>query len=304
MIRFIDEHKGQFGVESICRVLGATECGFITSRGYRAAKARPRCARAIRDEVLIDEIRRVHQQNYGVYGQRKMWHAMRREGWMIGRDQTARLMKVAGLHGVRRGRRPFTTVASKLPDHRPDLVERDFHAMAPNELWVADITYVRTVGGFAYTAFITDACTRKIVGWSVASSLTTQALPLIALQQAITTTPAARQGGRLVHHSDRGVQYVSLAYTDTLAEHGVAPSVGTVGDSYDNALAETVNGLYKAELIYSRTTWPSTSAVELATLEWVSWWNHQRLHEALGYRTPVEVEAAYDQSHTSTLVTT
>ena len=206
MIRFIDEHKGQFGVESICRVLGAMECGFITSRGYRAAKARPRCARAIRDEVLIDEIRRVHQQNYGVYGQRKMWHAMRREGWMIGRDQTARLMKVAGLHGVRRGRRPFTTVASKLPDHRPDLVERDFHAMAPNELWVADITYVRTVGGFAYTAFITDACTRKIVGWSVASSLTTQALPLIALQQAITTTPAARQGGRLVHHSDRGVQ--------------------------------------------------------------------------------------------------
>ena len=182
------------------------ECGFITSRGYRAAKARPRCARAIRDEVLIDEIRRVHQQNYGVYGQRKMWHAMRREGWMIGRDQTARLMKVAGLHGVRRGRHPFTTVASKLPDHRPDLVERDFHAMAPNELWVADITYVRTVGGFAYTAFITDACTRKIVGWSVASSLTTQALPLIALQQAITTTPAARQGGRLVHHSDRGVQ--------------------------------------------------------------------------------------------------
>ena len=176
MIRFIDEHKGQFGVESICRVLGAMECGFITSRGYRAAKARPRCARAIRDEVLIDEIRRVHQQNYGVYGQRKMWHAMRRQGWMIGRDQTARLMKVAGLHGVRRGRRPFTTVASKLPDHRPDLVERDFHAMAPNELWVADITYVRTVGGFAYTAFITDACTRKIVGWSVASSLTTQAL--------------------------------------------------------------------------------------------------------------------------------
>ncbi len=151
MIRFIDEHKGQFGVESICRVLGAMECGFITSRGYRAAKARPRCARAIRDEVLIDEIRRVHQQNYGVYGQRKMWHAMRRQGWMIGRDQTARLMKVAGLHGVRRGRHPFTTVASKLPDHRPDLVERDFHAMAPNELWVADITYVRTVGGFAYT---------------------------------------------------------------------------------------------------------------------------------------------------------
>ena len=212
--------------------------------------------------------------------------------------------RVAGLHGVRRGRRPFTTDASKLPDRRPDLVERDFHALTPNELWVADITFVRTVSGFAYTAFITDACTRKIVGWSVASSLTTQALPMIALQQAIATTPAARQYGRLVHHSDRGVQYVSLAYTDALAEHGVAPSVGTVGDSYDNALAETVNGLYKAELIYSRTTWPSTSAVELATLEWVSWWNHQRLHEALGYRTPVEVEAAYDLSPARDLVTT
>ena len=247
---------------------------------------------------------RLHAQNYGVYGHRKMWHAMRREGWLIGRDQTARLMRIAGLHGVRRGRRPFTTVPSKLPDHRPDLVERDFHALTPDMLWVADITYVRTVSGFAYTAFITDACTRKIVGWSVASSLSTQALPMIALQQAIATTPAARQGGRLVHHSDRGVQYVSLAYTDTQAEHGVAPSVGTVGDSYDNALAETVNGLYKAELIYSRTTWPSTSAVELATSEWVTWWNHQRLHEALGYRTPVQVEASYDQSQTRTLVTT
>ncbi|QEH92708.1 IS3 family transposase [Dermacoccus abyssi] len=304
MIRFIDEHRDRFGVEPICRALRATDCGFITSRGYRAAKSRPRCARAIRDDVLVEEVKRLHAQNYGVYGHRKMWYAMRREGWMIGRDQTARLMRTAGLHGVRRGRRPFTTVPSKLPDHRPDLVERDFHALAPNMLWVADITYVRTVSGFAYTAFITDACTRKIVGWSVASSLSTQALPMIALQQAIATTPAARQGGRLVHHSDRGVQYVSLAYTDTLAEHGVAPSVGTVGDSYDNALAETVNGLYKAELIYSRTTWPSTSAVELATLEWVTWWNHQRLHEALGYRTPVEVEASYDQSQTRTLVTT
>lgn len=154
----------------------------------------------------MEEVKRLHAQNYGVYGHRKMWHAMRRRGWMIGRDQTARLMRTAGLHGVRRGRRPFMTVGSEVPDRRPDLVERDFHASAPNMLWVADITYVRTTSGFAYTAFITDACTRKIVGWSVASSLTTQALPMIALQQAIATTPAARQGGRLVHHSDRGVQ--------------------------------------------------------------------------------------------------
>ena len=191
MIRFIDEHKDQFGVEPICRVLRATECGFITSRGYRAAKARLRCARAIRDEILIGEMRRVHQQNYGVYGQRKMWHAMRRKGWMIGREQPARLMKTVGLQGVRRGRRPFTTVSSKLPDQRPDLVERDFHAPAPNELWVADMTYVRTSSGFAHTAFITDACTRKIIGWSVASSLTTQALAMIALQQGYRDSDGA-----------------------------------------------------------------------------------------------------------------
>ena len=211
----------------------------------------------------MEEVKRIHAQNYGVYGHRKMWHAMRREGWMIGRDQTARLMKTARLHGVRRGRRPFTTIASKAPDRRPDLVERDFHALAPNLLWVADISYVRTAGGFAYTAFITDACTRKIVGWSVASSLTTQALPMIALQQRSPRhrRPTGPVDWCITAIAESG-QYVSLAYTDTLAEHGVAPSVGTVGDSYDNALAEPVNGLYKAELIYSRTTWPSTSAVE------------------------------------------
>lgn len=252
--------------------------------------------------MLLADVKRIHAQNYGVYGHRKMWHALRREGWNIGRDQTARLMKLAGLHGVRRGRKPFTTIPAKQPDHRPDLVKREFTAPGPNRLWVADITYVRTTSGFAYTAFITDVYTRKIVGWSVSSSLTTQALPLLALEQALASAPADLEAGRLVHHSDRGVQYVSLAYTDSLVEHGVAVSVGTVGDSYDNALAETVNGLYKTELIYSRTSWPSMSAVELATLEWVAWWNHQRLHENLHYRTPVEVEASYAQSMTKELI--
>lgn len=294
MIRFIDEHRDQFGVEAICRTLGATECGFITSRGYRAAKTRPASARALRDELLIEEIVRIHQENYGVYGARKMWHAMRRAGWAVGRDQVARLMRTAGLHGVRRGRKPFTTVPSRRPDLRPDLVERDFTAVAPNRLWVADITYVRTLAGFCYTAFVTDVCTRRIVGWAVSSSLHTDRLPLLALEHALVSTGASRSPhGGLVHHSDRGAQYVSLAYSDALIAAGVAASVGTVGDSYDNALAETVNGLYKAELIHTKRVWESVTHVELATLGWVHWWNTTRLHEALGYQTPLEAEAAY-----------
>ena len=190
-----------------------------------------------------------------------------------------------------------------MPDRRPDLVQRAFSAASPNRLWVADITYVRTISGFAYTAFITDVCTRKIVGWSVASSLSTQALPMQALQHALLSAPVTRRGNQLIHHSDRGVQYVSLAYTEALAEHQVEASVGSVGDSYDNALAETVNGLYKAEVIYSKTVWASTTAVEIATLDWVQWWNTARLHEALGYRTPTEVEQAYTSDHALTPVT-
>jgi putative transposase len=298
MIRFIDENRGQFGVEAICRTLGATECGFITSRGYRAAKTRPASERSVRDALLGEELRRVHAENYGVYGYRKMWHAMRRAGWDIGRDQVARLMKAAGLQGVRRGRRPVTTRASVEPDHRPDLVKRQFTAPAPHRLWVADITYVRILAGFCYVAFITDACTRKIVGWAVAATLHTQALPLQALEHALLSTDAQLRDGQLVHHSDRGVQYVSLAYTETLADYGVTASVGTVGDSYDNALAEAVNGLYKAEIIHTHRVWPSVTAVEMATMDWVQWWNTRRLHESLGYRTPAEVEAAYTQQLT------
>ena len=285
MIRFIDMNRDHFGVEAICRVMRETECGFITSRAYRAAKTRPASARAVRDQELIPEIERVHEQNYSVYGARKMWHAMRRAGWDLGRDQVARLMRRAGLCGVRRGRKPVTTRAAAMEDHRPDLVQRDFTAAAPHQLWVADITYVRIATGFCYVAFITDVCTRKIVGWAVASTLHTERLPLLALEHALLTTGARRNSSGLTHHSDRGSQYVSLAYSDALIAAGVTASVGTVGDSYDNTLAESVNGLYKTEIIYSRRAWPSATAVEIATLDWVHWWNTARLHEGLGYLT-------------------
>ena len=206
MIRFIDEHRDQFGVEAICRVLSATECGFITSRGYRAAKARPPSARALRDEVLLPEIRRIHAENYSVYGVRKMHHAMRRAGWDVGRDQVARLMRGAGLQGVRRGRKPVTTYPTHVPDALPDLVERRFTAEQPNRLWVADMTYVRILAGFCYVAFITDVCTRKIVGWAVSATLHTDGLPLLALEHALLTSGAVRSQSGLIHHSDRGAQ--------------------------------------------------------------------------------------------------
>lgn len=250
--------------------------------------------------MLIQELQRIHTENYGVYGYRKMWHAMARAGWDIGRDQVARLMRAARLEGVRRGRRPVTTRAAEVPDHRPDLVNRRFAASAPHRLWVADITYVRILRGFCYVAFITDACTRKIVGWSVAATLSTQQLPLQALEHALLSTDASIIEGQLVHHSDRGVRAIRQpAYTETLADYGLQASGGSVGDSYDNALAEAVNGLYKAEIIRSRRIWASATAVEIATMDWVRWWNTRRLHESLGYRTPTEVEASYTQHMTA-----
>lgn len=295
MIAYVDTYRDQFGVEAICRTLGAAECGFITSRGYRAAKTRPVSDRGLRDEVLISEIRRVHAENYGVYGARKIWHAMRRQGWDVGRDQCARLMRAAGLAGVVRGRKPRTTQPASEPDQRPDLVERDFHAAGPNRLWVADITYVRTTSGFCYTAFVVDVFSRKIAGWATRTSMRTEDLPLEALEHALVN---ARDHAvdQLVHHSDRGSQYVSIRYSERLAEVGIAASVGSRGDSYDNALAETVNGLYKTELIHARPAWPSATEVEFATMNWVHWWNTKRLHEALGYRTPAETETAHTQT--------
>lgn len=288
-------YRAQFGVEAICRTLRATECGFITARGFRAAMSRPRSKRAVRDEQLVAEITRIHSANFSVYGVRKMPVAMRRAGWEVGRDQVSRLMRKAGVQGARRGRKIFTTVSDPRGPRPADLVQRRFAADAPGKLWVADITYVATWSGFAYTAFVTDAFSRRIVGWAVSGSLTTQALPMQALNMAAFMT---NPGGDLVHHSDRGAQYVSLAYSDRLADLGIAASVGSVGDSYDNALAESVNAAYKTELIRARKPWRTIEEVELATLEWVHWFNTARLHENLGHRTPAEVETDYYADHT------
>ncbi len=293
MTAFIDIHREKFGVEAICHILGATECGFITSRGCRVTKTRPTSARDLRDATLLTEFTKIHQEKYGVYGVRKMWHAKRRAGWDVGQDQVARLMRLARLHGVPRGSKPVTTCPSGEPGHHPDLVERKFAAESPHQLWVADITYVHLPTGFCYTAFITDVCTRRIVGWAVASSLHTESLPLLALEQALISTGAHRARDGLIHHSDRGVQYFSLAYSDALTTAGVKASVGTARGSYDNALADAVDGLYKTELIYSRRVWGSVSDVEIATMAWAHWWSTRRIHEVLGYRTPAEVEATY-----------
>lgn len=294
MIRYIDEHEDQFGVEAICRVLGPAVRGFITARGYRAAKTRLPSARAVKDELLVPEVVRLHAENYGVYGVRKMHALLRRQGWDVGRDQTARLMKLAGVRGVKRSKKVFTTKSDPAAAKPADLVQRQFTAVAPRRLWVADITYVATWSGFAYVAFVTDVYSRRIVGWNVAATLRADILPLQALDMA--AWDAAREGGdlsELVHHADHGSNYLSIVYTDRISELGAKPSTGTVGDSYDNALAEAVNGLYKTELIRRRGPWRTIEQVELATLEYVWWWNNQRLHGELDMLTPLEVEAAY-----------
>lgn len=290
MIRFIDEYRDRFSVEFICQTLKAHRVGgFITSRGYRQAKARGPSARVLRDTALVEVIKTVHQANYGVYGVRKMWHALQRDGIAIGREQTARLMRLAGVKGKSKGKSPITTRKTHHVDTRPDLVNRQFCAQRPNQLWVADITYVRTTKGFVYAAFVTDVFSRRIVGWALSDSMRTEALPLQALNQAIAT---AKQTRDLVHHSDHGSQYVSVVYTDKLADAGIRASTGTVGDSYDNALAENVNGSYKNELI-GQKRWQDVVDVEIATFQWVSWWNDTRLHASLNYKTPTEVEASF-----------
>lgn len=295
MIRYIDKHKDQFGVEAICRVLRPAVRGFITARGYRAAKTRPPSARALKDELLVPEIARLHGENYGVYRVRKMQALMRRQGWEVGRDQTARLMRIAGVRGVKRSKKVFTTKSDPAAVKPADLVQRRFHAAAPRRLWVADITYVATWSGFAYVAFVTDVYSRRIVGWNVAATLKADILPLQALDMA--AWDARREGAAdltgLVHHADHGSNYLSIVYTDRIGKLGAKPSTGTVGDSFDNALAEAVNGLYKTELIRRRGPWRTIEQVELATLEYVWWWNNQRLHGELDMRTPLEVEAAY-----------
>ncbi len=285
MTRFIDEQRTTHGVEPICRTLA------IAPSSYYAAKVRPPSARALRDATRKADISRIHAGNYAVYGARKLWHALRREGTPIGRDQVGRLMRGLGLTGVVRGKVRRTTVASELSPRPADLVERIFAAAAPNRLWVADLTYVSTWSGFCYTAFIIDAFSRRIVGWRVSTSLRAE-LALDALEMAIWSRRSADLSG-LVHHSDRGVQYLSITYTERLADEGAVTSVGSKGDSYDNALAESVNGLYKTELIRARGPWRTADQLELGTAAWVAWWNAERLHSACGDVPPAEFEAAY-----------
>lgn len=291
MIAFIDKMRDRFGVELVCRVMRQAEVGFLTARGYRAAKARPTSARRLRDELLIPETRRLHAENYGVYGVRKMHALLRRQGWILGRDQTGRLMQLAGVRGVKRTKKVFTTRPDPTSEKPRDLVQRRFVADAPRRLWVADVTYVATWSGFAYVAFVTDVFSRRIVGWNVASTLRADKLPLQALNMAAWAADGNLDG--LVHHADHGSNYLAVVYTDRIEELGATPSTGTVGDSFDNAMAEAVNGLYKTELIRRRGPWRTVEQVELATLEYVWWWNNQRLHGELDMRTPAEVEADY-----------
>lgn len=292
---FIDEHADRtdgglrWGVEPICRVLREHHLA-IAPATYYAARSRPPSARAVRDAELKPILERVHASNYGVYGARKMHAALRREGVAIGRDQTARLMRELGLRGVRRGRFVSTTTPNDRPVRAADLVQRDFHATHPDQLWVVDMTYIRTWVGFGYLALVIDVFSRRIVGWALAGHLRT-ALPLEALEMAIWSRQGNVEG--LVHHGDRGSQYTSIRYTDALHAAGALASVGSTGDSYDNALAESTIGQIKAELIHPRKPWRSIEALEFALFEYLDWWNNSRLHSQIGMHTPAEAEAHY-----------
>ena len=290
MIAFIDDHRGAYGVEPICRVLPIAPSSYHEHVAQRRDPTRL-SLRAQRDMALKPEIARVFAENFEVYGVRKVWRQMKREGFDIARCTVERLMKEMGLQGVIRGKPVRTTVSNKAAPCPLDHVKRQFHAPAPNMLWVADFTYVPSWAGFVYVAFVIDVYARYIVGWRV-SRTAHAGFVLDALEQAISDRKPAHRGG-LIHHSDRGSQYVSIKYTERLAEAGIEPSVGSVGDSYDNALAETINGLYKAEVIHRRGPWRSFEAVEFATLEWVDWFNHRRLLESIGNIPPAEAEERY-----------
>jgi putative transposase len=297
-VSYIDQHKAQFGVEPICRVLSGSGVKIAPST-YYAARCRPPSARAVRDEQLLAAIEAIHATNYGVYGARKVWHQLRRDGVVVARCTVERLMRQAGLAGVVRGRTRRTTIPAPAGPRPSDLLRRDFTAPAPNRRWVADITYVPTWTGFVYVAFVTDLYSRRIVGWRAATSLRTD-LALDALEQAIWQR--RRDGADLaglVHHSDRGVQYLAIRYTDRLADIGALASVGSKGDSYDNAAAEAQFGLYKTELIRRRGPWRGLDHVEIATLEWVDWFNHRRLHSSCGSVPPAEYEQQHYRQNTA-----
>jgi putative transposase len=290
MIAFIDDHRASYGVEPICKVLPIAPSTYHDHLAKRADPAN-RSARALRDMALKPEIARVFEENFEVYGVRKVWRQMVREGFDVARCTVERLMQDMGLQGVIRGKPVRTTVQDKAAPCPLDHVNRQFHAPAPNRLWLSDFTYVSTWSGFVYVAFVIDVYARRIVGWRV-SRTAHASFVLDALEQALHERRPVSKGG-LVHHSDRGSQYVSIRYTERLVEAGIEPSVGSVGDSYDNALAETINGLYKAEVIHRRGPWRSFEAVEFATLTWVDWFNNRRLLEPIGNIPPAEAEERY-----------
>jgi len=282
---FIDTYRGRFGVEPICRVLGVSASAY-----YERATGR-RSPRRVQDERLTERIKRLHLANYEAYGYRRVWRALKRQGEDPGRDRVARLMRQARIQGAKRRGKPWRTTRPDPQAHRrPDLVNRDLTARAPNELWVADLSYLRCWEGLLFFAFIIDAFSRMVVGWQLAANMSTT-LVLDALRMALGMRgPGADV--ELVHHSDRGSQYTSFDYSQTLSDHGVLASVGSVGDAYDNALAESFLDSFKTELIADRA-WRTRSQLELAVVEYIGWFNHSRLHSALGYITPAEHEALY-----------
>lgn len=306
IVDYIEQHKNQYGVEPICAALSSAELKVAPST-YYAARTRAPSARAVRDEDLKAVIAKVHAANYGVYGIRKMHAQLAREPELkharhVARCTTQRLMKDLGLRGISRAKGPRTTIPGTGPDHRPDLVDRDFTADAPDRLWVADITYCRTFAGWVYAAFILDVYSRRVVGWQLSTSLRTD-LALDALNMGLwTRTHDGHDTSALVHHSDRGVQYLAIRYTERLAEAGVVASVGTKGDSYDNALAEAFNSLFKAELVRNKGPWKNIDDLEIAVAEYIDWFNFRRLHGEIGLIPPVEYEVLH-RSHNLTRAT-
>jgi len=302
LVEYIDGHRDRFGVEPICRVL--TDAGTqIAPSTYYAAKTRPPSARAQRDAELTEDIRVVHKDNLGVYGARKIHAALNREGVAVARCTVERLMRAAGIQGIRRDKTRTTTFGEGAETARPaDLVKRAFTATAPNQLWVADLTYIRTHAGWVYAAFVLDVFSRRVVGWQVSTSLRTD-LALDALDMGLWERRRAGQDTTgLIHHSDAGVQYRAIRYTERLAEADAVASVGTVGDSYDNAMAEAFNSLFKAECIRNpamrpKGGWASIKDLEIAVAEYVDWFNHRRLHGEIGHVPPVEFETTHWASH-------
>jgi transposase InsO family protein len=294
MASFIDEQRSAYGVEPICTMLPIAPSTYYEHKARQADPERLP-PRARRDIALQGQIQRVWDENFSVYGVRKVWRQLQREETIVARCTVERLMREMGLRGAVRGRKFKTTITDDATARPADLVQRDFSATRPNQLWVSDLTYVATWRGFVYVAFVIDVFARRIVGWRASSSLRTD-LVLDALEQALYARPVDDQ---LVHHSDRGVQYLSLRYTERLVDAGIEPSVGSVGDSYDNALAESVIGLYKTEVIRRRGPWRHLEAVEFATLEWVDWFNNRRLLEPIGNIPPIEFEAQYYSRQTT-----